>query len=521
MAAHQSLLGYLEDSASSGAHFTFIDEAGVDAEVSAGRLWRKAALRAGGLEERLQGAAVGAILTSDAESCATVVGAFLAGVDLVSLPIPHRREPLDSYADRLRRICSAADVGLVLVAGAYASFLTDLVPGITAMEEVLGSRAHPGSGVSSRFTQFSSGTTVEPRGIVHSQETLLANALGIIEALEMAPNETVCSWLPLSHDMGLVGVFLTACVAGGRRWSDGGHAVIMQPERFLRRPRAWMEACAHHGATITAAPCFAYEMAARAFGPAHLDLSALRACLIGAEPVRRGTLDAFAIAAGAHGLPPTALCPAYGLAEAAAAVTMTRPSQPWRVLASPSGSVFDSLGETVSCGSPLPDVSVRVVEPDAAGIGQVVIESPSAFIGELAARGYEEREGPIVTNDLGRMADGELGLHGRVDDVLVIGGRNLIATELEGQLRERCGDTMAGVFAVVPADGGYWIITESGSRGACPTPAEVRSIRAAALGCWGIGPSAVVTVGPGSIPRTTSGKIRRHELARLVAAGAL
>lgn len=508
------MLDYIDDAAASGARFTFVDESGCDVEAAAGDLWTKAQCRAAALGDRGGGAPVGAILTADAESCVTVVGAFRAGVDLVSLPIPHRREALDRYAERLRQICRTADLGMVLVSGSYASLLCELVPGVVAMEELVSSEPLQGPMRSSLFTQFTSGTTAEPQGIVHSQDTLLANTLGIIEALEMGPEETVCSWLPFSHDMGLVGVFLTSCVAGGSRWSNGGHAVIMAPERFLRRPRAWMEACSQFAATITVAPSFAYDMATRALGSARLDLSALRACLVGAEPVRSDTLRSFATAAGAHGLSPLALCPTYGLAEAAAAVTMTRPSEPWRMVPAPSGADIGGLGETVSCGRPLPGVSVEVVGPDDAGVGQVVIDTSAALVGRLGG-GYEEHHGPIVTNDLGRVVDGELGLYGRLDDVVVVGGRNLIASELEERLRGLSSDNFSGAFAVVQVDGGYCVVVESRS-GDTVTRAEWRSIRDTASDCWGIAPSRLALVAKGGIPRTTSGKLRRNELARLV-----
>jgi acyl-CoA synthetase (AMP-forming)/AMP-acid ligase II len=399
----------------------------------------------------------------------------------------------------------------VLTEAAFAPLLRDMAPTLVVHGfdecQTDGPAHDPGDGV---LVQFTSGTSADARGVPMTIDRLSANIDAIIAVLDPRPGDVSATWLPLGHDMGLVGMALTSLAAGGPRWVNGGSLVLMRPEDFLASPASWMAACSRHGATITAGPDFAYATAARTLAGRPLDLSRLRAAIVGSEPVRAETLERFTRAASPHGFETTAFCPAYGLAEVGVAATMVPPSCEWTV---------DTTGDRplVGCGPPIPGMEVTIDDSGRIGLrGGSVAEQYSD------GSPITETDGVHRTNDLGFLSSDDLYVAGRADDVIVVAGQKHHAWQLQDQLTSALtGRARDGGIAVAQVDAGYAVVAEV-QPGAVPdAPGISRTIRAEATGHWGAGPHRIALTPPGAIPKTTSGKIRRQELIRLLEAGAL
>ena len=375
------------------------------------------------------------------------------------------------------------------------------------------------------LVQFTSGSTGAPRGVRLSLDKLAANIEAILDVLELGPGDLSCSWLPLTHDMGLVGLTLAPMCAGGR--VGGGEVVLLTPEHFLRRPASWLAACSELRATVTAGPDFGLAIAARA-GGGPLDLSALRVCITGAEPVRAQTLIGFEEQFAPAGLPATALCPAYGLAEAALAVTMVRPRDRWHAVEPGELGISTTPGSgsmLVSCGRPLDGYQVASGDPTG-GPSPILVSGPSTFDGYLH---LERQESPPVdlirTGDLGVVVDGELFVVGRSDDVVVIAGRNLHLVDAERTVLA-AGMVQSGRIQATPTDGGgYRLVVEfdpDGDEMGSTDPSSLAArIRVAATAGTGISPDEVLFVERGELLRTASSKPRRRLTGSAVEEGTL
>jgi acyl-CoA synthetase (AMP-forming)/AMP-acid ligase II len=472
------------------------------------RLWDDAAVAA----RRLDGlvgpeAPVAAVLDSTPEAVAVLLGAWRAGRRLVSVPQPPRAASADWYRRFVERACRASGAGVLVVSAEHRS--RDWPPGVpvAAFEDI--AAGAPGGTFAERpddgeLVQFTSGSTGDPRGLVLGMAELGANVRAVLEVTEPRPGDGTCTWLPLSHDMGLIGNLLASLVSFGPDHAGGGDLVLIRPEWFLQRPESWLEACSEFGSTVTAAPDFGFAHAVRRGVTRPVDLRRLRMAITGAEPVRAPTLRAFADAFAPAGFAERALCPAYGLAEAGVAVTMVRPDEPWRTL--------DVDGEEhVSCGRPLPGYTV------AAGPGGTLeLTGPSLF--RATVPGGPRTGDRLVTNDVGVVHDGEVFVVGRADDVVVLGGRNVYLSDVD-TLLAASGAVRAGRVQSVPAPGGYAVAAETAP--GADAGALATAVRRAAVAATGWSPDEVVVVERGSLPRTASGKARRRELARGLAAGDL
>lgn len=272
------------------------------------------------------------VLSNTAACVAALFGAVGVGATLVSVPLPPRGSSPEWYAGFVASVCRQTGAAGLLVDGEHRGLVPDgLGPETRAYDEVLApmTRCSPATDKGFRLVQFTSGSTEQPRGVVLGERAVLANVDAILSVIDPEAYDTACSWLPLSHDMGLIGMLLAPCLAAPTT-SPGGNLCLLRPERFVRSPRTWLVACSEVGATCTAAPDFAFALMSRRATPAGLDLSSLRAAIVGAEPVRATTLTAFADRFAAAGFDDRAFCPAYGLAEAVLAVTMTAASERWR-----------------------------------------------------------------------------------------------------------------------------------------------------------------------------------------------
>lgn len=378
------------------------------------------------------------------------------------------------------------------------------------------------------MVQFSSGTTVDPKPVALTHAQMLANGRRITDSIlgllppSLGHEPGGVSWLPLYHDMGLIGCLLPSLLGPGP-------LTLISPEVFLARPAIWLRAIARYRGTTSPAPNFAYALATERIRDEELDgcdLSCWRMAMNGAEPLSATTLRAFEKRFARWGLRRDAMMPVYGLSEATLAVTFTRPGTPWQ------GRRFDAaslargvakenpLGnEWVSCGSPLPDFDVEVRDGDGDAleegrVGRIHVRGPSVMHGYLDARPSPVRDGWLDTGDLGFLHEGQLYVTGRAKDVLVLRGRNHAPQELEravdGVAGVRTGCT-AAVARITPQGERVLLFVEARER----RDALEAECREAVLAACGVAVDEVVVVEPGTLPRTSSGKIRRSEALRL------
>jgi len=381
------------------------------------------------------------------------------------------------------------------------------------------------------FIQFSSGSTGEPKGVVLTHRNLGANIAAIMEAAAFTDRDVALSWMPLSHDMGLIGFHLNMLACGA------SHA-IMRTELFTRRPLLWLEQASQRGATVLCSPNFGYEHYLRQFDakpPAGLDLSAVRLVFNGAEPISAALCRRFAQALAPHGLRANAIFPVYGLAEASLAVSFPAPDAAletvWLdrsvlrtgLLVRPAAPASREGVEFVKLGRPVPGCTVRIVDshgtPLADGTtGHVSIsgENVSAGYHRDAAATARSRspEGWLDTGDLGVLIDGQLVVTGRAKDLIIVNGQNYHPADIERIAQEVDGIDANRVAAVgVPArigatEGLAIFVVHRGSL-------EDFVVRAGALRraiAQHAGLDVACAVPVNNLPKTTSGKLQRFAL---------
>jgi acyl-CoA synthetase (AMP-forming)/AMP-acid ligase II len=374
------------------------------------------------------------------------------------------------------------------------------------------------------FVQFTSGSTRSPQGILLDLVAVESNVLAILEALDPVAGDRVCSWLPLSHDMGLIGLCLAPWVGASPSMAGQGTLSLIRPEAFLRSPSVWLKTCSQLAATITAAPSFAFGLAARAIarsGP-QLDLSPLRVCITGADTVRAQDLREFTAAATPLGFKDKSFCPAYGLAEATLAVTMVRPDTHWSsytvdpVALAAGRWVEQAQGrELVSTGAPLKDMRVRI---GANGVGPIEVAGPSLLSGYVGADSAVPHGAWLATQDLGFLVDGELIVTGRQNALLVVAGRNLYAGDIEDIVNAQ--RDIRGMNSVALADDDrYFVVAEAYPKAHLANTAH--EVRAALARRLGAGPSSITFLAPGALPKTPSGKLARARVRKMQSTGEL
>src|SRR5437016_1987050 len=262
----------------------------------------------------------------------SLLGAWRAGITTLSLPYPGRSAPLDEYRRQLLDIGRTAGVELLVLPERLASLDLEGAVRITSFRECAAHPRRADVADPGEFVQFSSGSTGRPKGVRLSSSAIAADVTAILDHL--APHSegvVACSWLPLSHDMGLIGMCLAGLASTGPPWR-GRRLALMPPERMVARPHRWLQACSEIGATVTSAPNFALDLVVAHPGavPASVDLRPLKVLIVGSEPIMPGALRRFGQAMAPLGFDEAALCPAYGMAEAAVAVTMVPPHEHWR-----------------------------------------------------------------------------------------------------------------------------------------------------------------------------------------------
>jgi acyl-CoA synthetase (AMP-forming)/AMP-acid ligase II len=388
------------------------------------------------------------------------------------------------------------------------------------------------------FLQYTSGTTGRPKGAVISHRALVSNAFAIAHGLGLGSRDVGVSWLPLFHDMGLIGVLLTSIC----------HPYplhVMTPESFVMSPRRWLDLLARVRGTVSAAPNFAYEMCvARASDATDVRLEQWRLALNGAEPVRASTARRFHASFAETGLPTDATMPVYGMAEATLAVTFPALDEKLetiaidRVALERDGRAVRSNAsdahEAVSVGRPVAGMRVTIVSdagrvvPEET-IGAVRVAGLSLMDGYYRddARSAEALSGGwLRTGDLGFMRGGRLFITGRAKELIIKAGRNIHPHDVERVAEQVAGVRVAGVaaFGHANADTGtedIVVVAETTSSDVEGRAQIAKEVRAELLSVLGVKADHVRVCAVGAVPRTTSGKIRRGDCARRFAAGEL
>lgn len=521
-----SLLQRLDAGASGRGKLRIIGNEGGDETFNA--IWKRAEGATGSLRAA-QGdeAAIAMFLSASFPCIVSFLAALRAGVTVVSVPLPGRGIDPGTYAAQVISMCKIAGARTLLVEERYEALLPALPVDVVPYERLLAAAAAPGAplpvdGQAGTFVQFTSGSSSTPKGVRITHEALAANIDGVLARLQVEQGDSACSWLPLSHDMGLIGMFLTAWCGAGPDHSGTGDIVLMRPETFLGRPALWMEACEEHRATFTAGPDFGYALATRATaGRAPRDLRSLRVCITGAERIRTDTLRRFAEAHRPAGFDDRAFCPAYGLAEMALAVTLTPASSAWHSerldpvdlhAGRRTPQSDESAVELVATGPALPGVDVRIdarSSEDGIDVGEIVVRGPSMCTEYLGASLPITSDGWLRTGDLGYLDGDDLYVVGRHDDIIVVGGRNYSAVDME-RWTETLDEIRPGASVAIPSDdNGFAVVAETKATAGVPLEALARDVRRILTTYVGVAPRQVVFVPPGTLPKTPSGKPRR------------
>jgi fatty-acyl-CoA synthase len=490
-------------------------------------------LRAAGVE---RGEAVGCLLTNTSDVCAGAIGVWLAGGTIVSLPTPARGMAIEVYLSQLHGISETMGLRLMLAEETYAGLLREHGPDVEVISfESLGADGpapdDPPGADDLAFVQYSSGSTSNPRGCLLTAGAISAQLQMLAEAIDLDPeHDSGVSWLPLSHDMGFFGTVMLV-------YAQGLSGRITPPERFLRSPRTWFEDCAEIQATMTVAPNFALELAARAADQHPPAPFPMRNCILGGERLEPSTLEKALEVLGPCGLDGSSLAPAYGLAEAVLAVTLSPAGQAPRQLnvdaeALAGGRVEPLDGSAslppaqtlVSSGRPLAGVELRI-EGDR-DQGEICIRTPTLAQGyagdpETTARHFVD--GELKTRDLGFVHDGELYVQGRIDDILVVGGRNISALDVESRVCSKA-PVRAGCCALIDVDRdqNVELVMLAEAKQDAPEPERTAAaIRDVAMSTAGVRVDECIILPRGSLPKTPSGKIQRYRCRDLVSSGSI
>jgi len=547
---YRSVNETLAASASSGAGLTFVDLAEREVFVPYGEIHARASRTAGALRARgvVPGDRVALVFPTSPGFVDAFFGVLLAGAVPVPLYPPVRLGRLAEYLVATSRMIAAVGARLVLADVVTRRLLGKSIessrPALGCLTpEELGEGGELERNVGPDelgLIQFSSGSTADPRPVALSHASLMAQlaALRALLPAEDAVPQKGVSWLPLYHDMGLIGCLLQAVYYPGP-------LVLIPPELFLARPGLWLRAIARHRATISVAPSFAYALCARRVRDEELggaDLSSWRHALCGAEPVSPDSLDHFSRRFETHGFDRRSLRPVYGLAEASLAVTFTPDGREVKALhvdpvrLAAAGEVVDGARAIASVGAPVPGTDVEVRDSDGRELGErrvgrIFVRGPSVmegYFGQPAATASVLSGGWLDTGDLGFVAEGELYVCGREKNVIVIRGANHLPQEFEEALAGlesvRAGCAVALGFVPDGEEGEQLLVLAERARGAGPSAGDapvVDAIRRAILARTGIRPHTVRLLAPGTIPRTSSGKLRRNEALRRFLAGEL
>ena len=469
-------------------------------------------------------------------------GCQYAGMLPMALPLSIHLSGHEEYVHSLARLISKADARFAVGSENLIGYVREAAPHLEMIGTPEDFFALPSDGGSIRpfasdelsYIQFSSGSTSTPRGVVISQRAITSNAGGILrDGLQFRDGDRAASWLPLYHDMGLVGFCLTPML--GQTSVD-----YLATQSFARRPLVWLKIISDHGATISFSPNFGYDLCARRGlnGSAkHLDLKHWRVAGIGGEMIYPSTLENFAEAFSQVGFSSGAFVPSYGQAETTLATTFTPLEAGYQVeyvnrdLLANEGRIVRATinghkpGEEfrpfIKCGIPLPGHDIEVRGPEGGKlpeghVGRIVVCGPSVMDGyyrnQEATEAVMEADGWMDTGDLGYLSDGELVVTGRQKDLIILNGRNIWPQDIEVAVEEldkiRGGD--AACFSVTLPQGGERMIVIVHCRVSDDEARrDLRKAISAIVKRVSGADCQILLVSPGTLPFTSSGKLSR------------
>jgi len=497
------------------------------ASLRAARSLREAGLRRGDL--------VALVVPDEEQFLVALFGASLAGVIPASLYPPSSTGDLLRYFELSAAILRAAGARAVVTTRALAPSFDRARPQCPELSLVLCSEDLDAAPLEPdvwpapddiAFVQFTSGSTSTPKGVALTHANLSANidAFGGPFAVAISPEDIGVSWLPLNHDMGLVGMALGALYAGRP-------CVLVPPAAFVKRPAEWLRAITRHRGTVSFAPDFAYDLCVRRVKDLDgLDLSSWRVAGCGAEPIHPSTLAAFSDKFNPAGFRETSFVPCYGLAEHVLAATVCprgRPPLTEQISADDLTArrlAVAHVGEgrslrLVSCGSALPEHQVRIAGEDGRPlperhVGEIVLSGPSVMHGyynEPALTAETIRDGWLHTGDLGYLSDGELFVCGRANDLIIVNGRKYHPQDIEWAVDGLGGVRRGRVVAFGSSGRGRAerVVVVVEPNGTVAPDALAGAIRREIGDLFGLYVDDVALVRSGTVGRTTSGKVQR------------
>jgi fatty-acyl-CoA synthase len=508
------------------------------------RVHEQAKVVAGGLVSHglARGDAVAVLAAEPAAIGPAIQAVWLAGGSVTMLHQPTPRSDLALWAEDTVRVLNMIGSKLVLLGepfdqlgpvldehGIGYRLITDLAGGQSLESFVEVDEEAPA------LLQLTSGSTADPKAVRITHGNLFENTSAMARRAELDPaNDIMVSWLPMFHDMGMVGFYTTPM-------AFGIELVKVTPVDFLTAPLLWAQLISKYGGTITAAPNFAYALLGRRLGGVdnddEYDLSTLRIALNGAEPVDEKAVAAFVTAGARFGMPAECVFPAYGMAEGTLAISFARPmlglrldhldavalEEENRAVPVAESTPESSRRTFVLLGPPLDGFEARIVSVPsgtvlaAREVGEIQVRGASVTPGYLTVDGplaTQDAEGWLATGDLGYIVDGEIVICGRAKDVIILAGRNIYPTDIERAATSVDG-VRAGNAVAVRLDAGtrrerFAVVVESRLAGDAEKVKVLRKeVGARVFEAVNARPSAVLVLSPGTLPKTPSGKLRR------------
>ncbi len=523
-------------------------------DIAYGRLYERASEVAAGLTASglKPGETVAVMLPTCADFFYGFLGVMLAGGVAVPIYPPARPSRIEEYVRRQTLILRNAGVRFLISFDRVRAISKTMELSLPALREVatvaeLAARGRAGNGVPAApaeifFIQYTSGSTGNPKGVTLTHANVLANIRGIGWGVQAAPDDIVVSWLPLYHDMGLIGSWLFSLYYGFP-------ITVLSPLDFLSRPDRWLWALSDSGGTLCPAPNFSYEICARKIGDEALqgvDLSQWRVVINAGEPVLPATLERFTERFRPWGFDPRGFLPCYGLAESSVALTFP-PLRRGPLIDAVDRATFERTGRAVPVngaapesvlrfvanGAALPDHRIRVVDDAGNDLperrrGRVVFQGPSRtpgyFRNSEATNAAIDSEGWMDTGDQGYFAAGDIYITGRLKDCIIKSGHNIIpqdvemaAWEVEG-VRKGC----VAAFGAVDRESGtekMVVVAETRLNDPAARRRIAERIVAEVAEKIGLPPDDVVLSAPETVPKTSSGKIRRVAIRRMYETG--
>ncbi|KZN51069.1 non-ribosomal peptide synthetase [Pseudoalteromonas luteoviolacea] len=397
------------------------------------------------------------------------------------------------------------------------------------------------------FLQYTSGSTAKPKGVMVSHGNLIANEKAIAEGLKISRDDSIVSWLPLFHDMGLIGGLLQPIYSGFK-------LILCSPRYFMERPARWLQLISQYRATISGGPDFSYRLCIERIKDkqiADIDLSSLRVFFSGAEPIRHDTLLNFVDKYAAQGFDSNALYPCYGLAEGTLFVTGSIPAQGAVIKAfdnqalASGKAVYQQVADTrdteeyghqVGCGVPASEHQVRITcsssfdEVAEGGIGEIWASGPSIALGywrndKATQETFVEHAGKrwLRTGDVGYIHDGQLYISGRQKDLIIMNGHNVYPQDIERAIEGAISFVRQGRVSAFPVPSeesgegiGIAIETANVYRNEVPAQQSAKIIRDFIIEQFGHCPELVVLLDQGGLPKTSSGKLQRSACMKLL-----